>query len=191
MNPIQNSGNVRELGFPLAESFQNGWASHPINSEEVSAAAFTGRKISIAGLEKAVVLKYLHDYATGGGHALPADTSNALRLYGENLGSGNIFALDIKDARKYVSNNPLLRFEYVNVRPVKANIRGDFMDPSEYDACNGSGRAESAIRAARNDLDSARKGSSDLETLDQDQLLQLLIDAGIARAPQGAGTTLP
>jgi hypothetical protein len=91
--------------------------------------------ISIAGLDKALVLKALYDNAQplgmGGLHFRPGSMSE-------------------DEANRIVaSSEGRLYFDYVGGRPLKVDLAGDQFDPRLYDRDQGDGAAARAIAALR------------------------------------------
>lgn len=90
------------------------------------------KKINIAGIDKARLLKALYDGSKIQG--------NSYIGY-----SGNEFTLE--DAKMALRETR--SFDYVNGRVIKVNLSGDEFDPWFYDRDNGDGAAQRIVDALR------------------------------------------
>ena len=88
--------------------------------------------VSIQGLDKADVLKALHDNSK---------TQGSGRLHYKPEG------LSIDQCRDLIKEST--DFDYLQGRVMKVNIEGDNFDPWGYDRDNGEGAAEKAILPLR------------------------------------------
>lgn len=94
--------------------------------------------IDIRGIDKAVLLKALHD----------GTTPDSMRGH-KDLGQ----PLDIEVARVLIKHSSsawqALYFEYCFGRPIYASLRGDYLDPEGYDRHAGAGAAARLVAALR------------------------------------------
>ena len=94
--------------------------------------------IDIRGIDKAVLLKALHD----------GTTPDSMRGH-KDLGRD----LSIEEARVVVKHSSnawqALYFEYCFGRPLYASLKGDYLDPEGYDRHAGEGAAARVVAALR------------------------------------------
>jgi hypothetical protein len=93
------------------------------------------KMISIAGLDKAQVLKALYDRANPG----TPESMGWLHYQWRDM--------TIEEARGLVEQG--LKFEYLAGRSLKVNLTGDEFDPFWYDRAYGEGAAQAIIQALR------------------------------------------
>jgi hypothetical protein len=98
--------------------------------------------VNIQGLDKAAVLKALHDGASAFGMGLYSDLGRDMTL-AEAAEYTNGSADD------FFHRSAGLRFDYVRGRPIKADITDDTFDPWLYDRDAGQGQAERVIASLR------------------------------------------
>jgi hypothetical protein len=92
--------------------------------------------IPIDGLDKAMVLKALYDYAKTPG---PEDFGWTHYRPGD---------LPIEEARQFLEVG-LKVFNYIKGRPVRVDLSGDSFDDVMYDRDNGKGAAQKAIETIK------------------------------------------
>lgn len=86
--------------------------------------------IDISNLDKARVLKALHDRATSQGLGLLHYDPNGLSL---------------EQCRDLLAQSANKRFDYLQGRVLKIDLSSDTFDPTLYDRDNGEGKAQEAI----------------------------------------------
>lgn len=92
------------------------------------------QEIDITGLNKAEVILALWK----GSHA-----------QGYSLLGLNVANPTIKDAERWIEENPLMYFDYLNGRVIKCDISGNSFDPRLYDRDCGVNAAAEAINKIR------------------------------------------
>lgn len=131
-------------------------------SLQPSSRKFALRKISIAGISKAILLKCLFDNASSMGPAFCSNHSIA-------VATALTPKMDIEDVEKYIQeclhDNQILRFDYFNLIPLKVDISGDELISTEYDKLHGSGSAERAVEMARTQTNKEKSLKCNLDEL--------------------------
>ncbi|USE37988.1 hypothetical protein [Endozoicomonas sp. SCSIO W0465] len=112
-----------------------------------SESSFGSRKVCIEKLDKALLLKCLYDHGQGKGDILPKKTAFTMQLPKEM--SIDVAKEHIAKRQTEDKESTTLYFDYVDCKPIKANIGGDFMDTRRYDQYHGVGTARIAIAYAR------------------------------------------
>lgn len=88
-------------------------------------------QVSIAGLDKAVVLKTLHDNSKAQGMSIVHERK-----------------VSLEECKKVIKSGQL-SFDYFVGRVLKVDLEGKEFDPWGYDRDNGAGAAEKAISSIR------------------------------------------
>lgn len=139
MNPSSNLNGPTQAFLDHMPSYSN-------NSRKGVYATFARKKLSIAGLSKALVLKSLYDRACGHGRTFE-ELPPELRLFPMRK------PMDINVAQRkideYRSEGRKLWFDYVDGKLIKTNISEDEIDATSYDNSHGPGAANDAIMLAR------------------------------------------
>lgn len=137
MHPTNNISPQQGAPAKIEQSYNNG------SGEALS--PFAQHQISIAGLNKALVLKCLWDNASGAGKFL-----EALPL--ARLTMSVLDNMDIKVAeqlvQKSLSTKRPLDFDYVENKPIKTDIGSDFINSISYDHHHGVDSCRRAIQRA-------------------------------------------
>ncbi|WP_257296677.1 hypothetical protein [Endozoicomonas sp. YOMI1] len=107
-----------------------------------SGASLGPHKVSIAGLDKAIVLMALFNTSKpqGAGFFAPRALKN----------------MSIERAQQHTERNLHLDFDYVDGRVIKTNISGDVADTRLYDRDNGDNAGLTAIEMAKKIMDSVK-----------------------------------
>ena len=115
------------------------------NGSGEALSPFAQHQISIAGLNKALVLKCLWDNASGAGKLL--DALPIIRLTMSVLDNMDIKVAE-QEVQKSLSRKKPLDFDYFEDKPIKSDISSEFINPKQYDAYNGDGSCRRAIQRA-------------------------------------------
>ncbi|MBO9494107.1 hypothetical protein J7438_08410 [Thalassotalea sp. G20_0] len=112
------------------------------SSTSNSGASLGPHKVSIAGLDKAIVLMALFNNSKpqGNGAYAPRALKN----------------MSIERAQQHTERNLRLSFDYVDGRIIKTNISGDVADTRLYDRDNGDNAGLIAIEMAKRIMNSVK-----------------------------------
>lgn len=94
--------------------------------------------INIAGIPKSEVIRRLYN---GGNFQPPINTPSGI------IAAITPGEMSEEMAQRAVESNTRLYFDYLNGRPMKADISGDVFDPRLYDRDRGAGAAARALGA--------------------------------------------
>jgi|GEM_PF-6962439 len=119
----------------------------PNNDSQGASASFSRHQVSIAGLDKSLVLKCLWDGAHGEGEAFAnvPEVPKLMRL--------RLREMDINVAEQHIQKaqreSLSLDFDYLDYKPMKIDISGNDINTESYDYHNGDGSARRAIEKVR------------------------------------------
>ena len=137
MHPTNNISPEKGAPAKIEQSSNNG------SGEALS--YFAQHQISIAGINKALLLKCLWDNANGAGKYFKAFPFLQLTM-------SLLDNMDIKVAEQHIqrslSTKKPLDFDYVENKPIKSDIRSEFIYSKPYDDHHGDGSCLRAIQRA-------------------------------------------